>query len=302
MASELFDLASDSPPASPTTPQPTSSTTAAASSPAIMQNQHQTQAAQPLPKRLRISEPAIDLRKPNEPAPVGSMRSSSESNVSGSGTKPKYSYYRLRGSLSKVHLAETDHKLLMDPSNPIKPVNCMAPANYPGSSLVQKSLEPRLIGQPGADIPAVGSPASSKKPMDVASQVSLGGSLLKMLLESAVAQGQVVSVTAPHRQVVSVVTPWREPPETLRLFPVEAPFFPVPTEKGSSSTIGRDDEDDKPLDLSAYRDEPAAKPGDMEWTLALPAPNAMVLYGNPDPVPDSGDENEDVEVDLDLSL
>lgn len=183
-------------------------------------------------------------------------------------------------------------RLLMDPSDPIKPVNCMAPANYPGSSLVQKSLEPRLIGQPGAHIPAAGSPASSKKPMDVASQVSLGGSLLKRLLESAVA----------HRQVVSVVTPRGEPPETLRLFPVEAPFFPVSTEKGSSSTIGRDDEDDKPVDLSAYRDEPAAKPGDMEWTLSLPAPNAMVLYGNPVPVPDSGDENEDVEVDLDLSL
>lgn len=113
-----------------------------------------------------------------------------------------------------------------------------------------------------------------------------------MLLESAVVQ----------KQVVSVVTPRWEPPETLRLFPVEAPFFPVSTEKGSSSTIGRDDEDDKPVDLSVYRDEPAAKPGDMEWTLALPAPNAMVLYGNPDPVPDCGDENEDDEVDLDLSL
>lgn len=181
----------------------------------------------------------------------------------------------------------------MDPSNQIKPVNCMAPANYPDSSLVQKSLESRPIGQPGAHIPAVGSrPASSKKPMDVASQVSLGVSLLKMLLESAVEQ----------RQVVSVVASRREPPETLRLFPVEAPFFPVSTEKGSSSTIGRDDKDDKLVNLSLYRDEPAAKPGDMEWTLAMPAPNAMVLYENPNPVPDSGDENEDDEVDLDLSL
>lgn len=193
-------------------------------------------------------------------------------------------------------------RLLMDPSNPIKPVNCMAPANYPGSSHLQKSLEPRLIGQPGVHIPAVGSPASSKKTMDVASQVSLGGSLLKMLLESAVEQRQIVFVAAPQRQLVSIVAPRREPPETLRLFPVEAPFFPVSTEKGSSSTIGRDDKDDKPVNLSVYRDEPAAKPGDMEWTLALPAPNAMVLYENPNPVPDSGDENEDDEVDLDLSL
>lgn len=108
MAPELFDLTKDSPPASPTIPQPTSSTTAAASSPAVMQNQHQPQVAQPLPKKLRISEPAIDPRKPNEAAPVGPMRSSSESNVSGSGTKPKYSYYRLRGSLSKVHLTDRD--------------------------------------------------------------------------------------------------------------------------------------------------------------------------------------------------
>lgn len=90
--------------------------------------------------------------------------------------------------------------------------------------------------------------------------------------------------------VLTANSEWKIPVETLRLFPVETPFFPMTTERGSSSSrVGKDESD---VDLSVFRDDyRPKKPGDMDWS-TLARANAIHHHHH-------GDEDG---VNLDMSL
>lgn len=90
--------------------------------------------------------------------------------------------------------------------------------------------------------------------------------------------------------VLTANSEWKIPVETLRLFPVETPFFPMKSERGSSSSrVGKDESD---VDLSVFRDDyRPKKPGDMDWS-TLARANAIHHHHH-------GDEDG---VNLDMSL